>query len=130
MTETNIGTCYRCKKLNGRDDNKRCNTCVIQQHQYKNINKEAVDAGKQKYYIENSEVLKAKAKEYRLKNKEAIAASNKIYKLAYNQITIECAICGINIKQCKKSRHDKSKMHQGKLTTTEHIEGIDNNNNK
>ena len=50
MTETNIGTCYRCKKPNGRDDNKRCNTRVIQQHQYTNINKEAVDAGK-KYII-------------------------------------------------------------------------------
>ena len=111
MTLNCIGQCHRCKKPNARDDNKLCDNCVFKIHQY---------------YIDNQESVKLYAKEYKLKNKDALAASNKIYKIAYTQISIECIICGTSIKQCKKSRHDKSKMHLSKLTTPERIETIDN----
>ena len=106
-----IGECYRCKKPNARDDNKPCANCVIK---------------RQQYYIACQESIKAQINEYRLKNKEALAASSKIYNLAYDQITIECSICGIIIRQCKTPRHNKSKMHLNHLPKVETLETIEN----
>ena len=107
-------------------------------------NKEVCSIREKQYYIDNKEATKAKSARYRLKNKEAIALNDKQYYIdnreliatrarerriqhkehieSYNQKTIECVPCGINIIICSKARHCKSKMHQNNLVRTEIID--------
>ena len=58
-------------------------------------------------------------KEYQQNHKEEIAEKQKAYFQSKKHIVITCPVCNYDIKQYKKSQHEKSMTHQNNLKQSE-----------
>ena len=84
------------------------NKCIPNrtQKEYREDNKEKVEAARKKYCKENKEKISEKKKLYREANKEKISEKKKVYR----EIKMNCE-CGSTFSVNKAARHKKTNKH-------------------
>ena len=87
------GKCGCFKVLEGfSGENATCDTCLAQWKRWANKNSEKRREAWQKYWLENRDEINEKKK-------------------VYNQIEVDCAVCGCKVRKNKWSRHVRSNKH-------------------
>ena len=76
-----------------RGNNATCNGCLAQREKWAGNNPEKVRELWQKYHEERREEIDEKKK-------------------VYNQIEVDCAVCGCKVKKNKWARHVRSEKHR------------------
>ena len=72
------------------------------------------DKDKKRYNRKRETILENK-KEYREREKAPISKKNKGYFQSMKDIVITCPLCNYDIKNYKKSQHEKSQFHQDNM---------------
>ena len=94
--KTEVKKCSKCKVLQPlnryAEGRTQCNVCL---------------EIKRRYREKHRQELRDKQKEYYSQNKEERAEYGKQYRQQY----IECNVCRVMIKQCRKTEHERTKTH-------------------
>ena len=84
--------------------------------EYYKKNRERLIENNKTYYNKNRERIKCYNAEYNEKNKEVINQKQK----EYGSKIITCDVCNVSIRQSNRSKHLKTKLHQGNIKSIKH----------